>query len=108
MNLDGHISAVNACLEKLLPDEGRWPRTLHSAMRTLYRSSVDTAVAAVEYHIEEGRERLARQLRLVEQLAEQGHDTARAEALAREYGRVLLTMRSTREILTCRLAAFSD
>jgi hypothetical protein len=81
--------------------------TLHSVMSTLYRHSVSIAVAAVECHIEEGRERLARQLRLIERLAERGHDTAKADALAREYGRLLQTMRASREILTRRLENFS-
>ena len=58
--------------------------------------------------IAEGKECLARQLKLVERMAAAGHDTGSAERLAREYGRLLRTVRSSRELLVQRLDSFSE
>lgn len=55
-----------------------------------------------------GRERLARQLRLVERLADRGHGTSTAELLSREMGRSLRLMRQHRAYLLGQMAAVAE
>ncbi|MGE3293420.1 MAG: hypothetical protein AB7O95_18775 [Geminicoccaceae bacterium] len=81
--------------------------SLHTAMCTLYRDNLSGAITTADSHIKQGQKRLAWQLRLIEELAAKGQDTAQADALAREYGRLLRTMRTSRAILARRLTMFA-
>ena len=65
-------------------------------------------LAQAEQHIVVGRERLARQVRLVERLADRGHGTSTAELLSREMGRSLRLMRQHRAYLLDQMAAVAE
>jgi AmiR/NasT family two-component response regulator len=80
--------------------------SLRAVAGALYRADLEARVADADRHLEQGRARLARQLRLVERLAAAGADTAPAEGLAREYGRLLRTLRGSRALLGRRLDRF--
>jgi hypothetical protein len=82
--------------------------TLHAAMCGLYRSNLAKAIDKADWHLMQGQQRLARQLRLIEEIAARGDDTAQADALAREYARQLQTIRAARSTLTQRLAEFAS
>jgi hypothetical protein len=76
--------------------------TLHAAMCGLYRSNLVKAIDKADWHLKQAQQRLAGQLRLIEEIAARGEDTAQADALAREYARQLQTMREARSTLAQR------
>lgn len=78
---------------------------LYRSVRALYRAELEAQIARAERHIGEGRERLARQLRLIERLAAGGHDTALAQKLAHGIARSLRLMRMHRAHLLRQLVA---
>jgi hypothetical protein len=82
--------------------------SLHAVAVALYRADLRAKIEEADRHLVEGRSRLARQLRLIERLEAAGQDTALANALAREYGRLLRMMRASRALLGRRLDNFSD
>jgi DNA-binding response OmpR family regulator len=84
------------------------PPSLHAAASALYRTDLRNRVISADQQIEWGRLRLARQLRLIERLAAAGRDTTTADALAREFGRLLQTMRASRRILAAQLEHYAD
>jgi hypothetical protein len=78
--------------------------TLHAAASALCQQSLRTMIVEADQRIAEGRQRLAGQL---ERMAAGGHDTRSADALAREYGHLLQTMRSSRRLLARQLDDFT-
>jgi len=78
------------------------PPSLKQAVNSLYRDDLANKLAWMDRHLAEGRRRLAQQLRLVERLNAAGQDATLADSMGREYGRLLQTMRATREILANR------
>jgi hypothetical protein len=82
--------------------------TLHTAMCGLYQDNLARTIATADRHIAQGQLRLANQLRLIEELAAKGQETDQAHALAREFGRLLQTMRTSRGLLARRLETFAE
>lgn len=82
--------------------------TLHATASVLYRQWLHAAIANSDRHIAQGQQRLANQLKLIERLAGRGADTTLADGLAREYGRTLQAMRTTRRILAKQLDSFAE
>ena len=81
---------------------------LQRSVRALRLADLGAQLAQAEQHIVAGRERLARQLRLVERLADRGHGTSTAELLSREMGRSLRLMRQHRVYLLGQMAAVAE
>jgi CheY-like chemotaxis protein len=81
------------------------PPELYRSVRVLYRAELEVQLAQAERYIREGRERLARQLRLVERLAAGSPDAALAEKLTCGIARSLRLMRVRRAQLLGQLAA---
>ena len=81
---------------------------LHAAMCGLYQDNLSRTIATADRRIAQGQLRLANQLRLIEELAAKGQETEQAHALAREFGRLLQTMRTSRGRLARRLETFAD
>ena len=77
---------------------------LRQSVRGLLRADLEARLMAAERRIAEGRERIARQARLVRRFAAGGHDTALAEKLLREMARSLRLMRAHREQIRRALA----
>lgn len=81
--------------------------TLEATVGALYRERLRRQISHLDRHLAGGRGRLGRQIRMMEQLDSAGHDTAMADSLAREYGRLLRTARGWRCFLAARLEALS-
>lgn len=81
--------------------------TLHAAMCELYHDHLCRTIGVVDRHIDQGQLRLAGQVRLIEQMAAAGQETKLAEGIARESGRLLQTMRASRNLLARRLDIFA-
>jgi AmiR/NasT family two-component response regulator len=79
------------------------PPSLAEMAHELFRADLAAKLAASDQRISAGADRLARQLQLVERLEQAGRDSGQAVALAREIGRVLRTMRASRQILAGQL-----
>jgi hypothetical protein len=77
--------------------------TLQATAGSLCRQGLCSALENADRNLAEGRLRLARQVKLVERMAAAGQDTTAVEALAREYGRLLKTMRTSRRLLAQRM-----
>lgn len=77
--------------------------SLHRLVRDLQVANLQLKIETIDQHIAAGTERLARQVRLAEKLAMAGHETGTAEALAREIGRALRLMRTSRGLFAGRL-----
>jgi hypothetical protein len=71
----------------------------------LRRADLRAQLARAKRHLAEGRERLARQLRLTRRLAAAGHEVALAKQLLRGIARSLRLMRAHRAYLRRQLEA---
>jgi hypothetical protein len=70
--------------------------TLYAGMCGLYQTSLAKVIDKADWHLKQGQQRLARQLRRIEEIAARSEDTEQADVLARAYARQL---RSIREAL---------
>jgi CheY-like chemotaxis protein len=81
------------------------PAELRHSLRELRRADLRARLDEAEWRFAEGRERLARQLRLTRRFAAAGHEVPLARQLLRGIARSLRLMRTHRSYLRRRLAA---
>ena len=77
--------------------------SLHRLVRELQVANLQLKIDAIEQHIVAGTKRLARQVHLAEKLATARHNTDNAQVLAREIGRALRLMRTSRRLFADQL-----
>jgi hypothetical protein len=83
-------------------------RSLFTAARELYRADLRHKIEAADRRIGDARRRLARQVRLIEQVSDCGMGRSVAKALAHETARGLRLMRASRAILFAHLQTLRD